>query len=88
MTTIINKYIGISHPMEEQVTDDKDREIIYEAWKNANCPQGIHLWDECWSTNAGDGEVEHYLHCDACGMEVHIEKIVIPDGKDDILCHK
>ena len=85
MTTIINKYIGITHPITDEGISDKEHNTILQAWKFSNCIQGIHLFDECWSTNAGDGEVEHYLHCDACGLEVHIEKVVVPDGKDDVV---
>ena len=81
MTTIKNKYIGITHPIDGNMADAKEQEVIFQAWKVANCPQGIHLWDECLSS--GDDGPDHYLHCDACGMEVHIKKIVIPDGKDD-----
>jgi hypothetical protein len=85
MTTIKNKYIGMTHPVTDEGISDKEYNTILQAWKFSNCIQGIHLFDECWSTNAGDGEVEHYLHCDACGLEVHIEKVVVPDGKDDVV---
>lgn len=79
MTTIINKYIGLTHPLGETKLNDEELDLILEAWKNSNCPQGIHLWDEVWSLD------DHYLLCDACEMEVHIEKIVVPDGKDDVV---
>lgn len=79
MTTIINRYVGITHPISDENIDEKDHDLILKAWKIANCPQGIHLWDECWSIES------HTLHCDACGMEVYIEKIVIPDGKEKII---
>lgn len=82
MTTIINKYVGITHPVLADGLDDKQYDTILEAWKNANCVQGVHLFDEVWSNE------NHYLHCDACGIEVHIEKIVIPDGKDNTIGEK
>lgn len=75
MTTIINKYVGITHP----VGDIVEVKEFCEAWKASNCKQGIHVFDEVWSLE------NHYLHCDVCEMEVHIKKIVIPDGKDDIV---
>jgi len=79
MTTIINSYIGITHP----ITDDLlEKEDFCKAWKKANCVNGIHLFDECWSLE------EHFLHCDVCGMDVYIDKIVIPDGKDHIIENK
>lgn len=80
MTTIIKKYIGITHPLSGNDIDEDDHNLILEAWKHANCPQGIHLWDEVYTSDK-----DHYLICDACEIEVHIEKIVIPDGKDDTL---
>lgn len=79
MTMIINKYVGISHPLGKTELDDEELDLILNAWKNSNCPQGFHLWDEVWSIDS------HYLHCDACGMEIHIDHIVVPDGKDDII---
>jgi len=77
MTTIINKYIGITHPMNAMGVEDA--ETYLEAWKTSNCPNGIHLWDEVWSVT------DHYLVCDACDLEVHIEKVIVPDGKDVII---
>lgn len=77
MTTIKTKYVGITHPKLDEGLDEKQYNVILEAWKFSNCIQGIHLFDEVWSVE------RHVLHCDACGMEVHISKIVIPDGKDD-----
>ncbi len=75
MTTIVNKYIGITHPLSDIV----ESEEFCASWKAANCAQGIHAFDEVYSDSA------HYLHCDVCGMEVHIEKIVIPDGQDKVI---
>ena len=80
MTTIIKKYIGFTHPLSDDKIDEKLHKLILEAWKSSNCPQGIHLWDEVYNSDK-----EHYLFCDACEIEVHIEKVIIPDGKDDIL---
>jgi hypothetical protein len=76
MTTIVNKYVGITHPISGMGMSDKEHDIILAAWKKTNCIQNHHLWDEVWSLE------NHYLHCDACGIEVHISKIVVPDGKD------
>ena len=79
MTTIKNSYIGITHPITdmEKTMSDKEHNLVLEAWKRTNCINNIHLFDEVWSLE------DHYLHCDACGMEVHISKVVIPDGKDN-----
>ena len=76
MTIIINKYVGITHPIQEALTENNE---FCEAWKLSNCSQGIHAFDEVWALE------HHYLHCDVCGMEVHISKIVIPNGKDEIV---
>lgn len=79
MTIIINHYIGITHPISGNIVDNKHKELVFEAWRRTNCPNGIHLFDEVLSNN------DHYLHCDACGIDVHIAKVVIPDGKEDIV---
>lgn len=82
MTTIVNKYIGITHPMTDDGNDSKillETKEFRKAWKTSNCSQGIHLFDEVWSIE------HHYLHCDACGMEVHIAKVVIPDGLNKVI---
>jgi len=76
MTTIKNKYLGITHPLALEEMDKEYNELIMKAWKKTNCPNMIHLFDEVHSLD------DHYLSCDACGLEVHIKKIVIPDGKD------
>ena len=76
MTTIINHYLGITHPLGYDIIQNKE---FNEAWKQANCKIGIHAFDEVLS------EDKHYLHCDICGIEVHISKIVIPDSKDDVV---
>jgi hypothetical protein len=77
MTTIINRYIGITHPISNEGITDKEFKTILGAWKLANCSQGIHLFDEYWNVD------KHVLHCDACGIEIYIEKIEIPDGKEE-----
>lgn len=79
MTTIINRYIGITHPLTDEGLNGKEFDTILQAWKITNCSNGIHLWDECWSIES------HTLHCDACGIEIHIEKVEVPDGKDIII---
>ncbi len=78
MTTMINKFIGITHPLGDVLDED----VFCEAWKQANCRYGIHVFDEVHSLE------DHYLHCDACNMEVHISKVVIPDGKDEVVGEK
>jgi len=79
MTTIINKYTGITHPVIGEGLEEKEIELIYNAWKISNCSRGIHLFDEVWS------DCDHYLVCDACNIEVHINKIIIPDDKNHII---
>lgn len=80
MTTVIKKYIGLTHPLsKDKRLSEREIKIILKAWKESNCCNGIHLLDEVLS------DYNHYLICDACGMEVHIEKIIIPDNKDDII---
>lgn len=49
-------------------------------FKKYFCKRNIHLFDECESLEW------HYLSCDACGLEVHIEKFVEEeDINEDIL---
>jgi hypothetical protein len=76
MTIVRNKYLGITHPIDEELTENKE---FCESWRQANCKIGIHVFDEVHSLES------HYLHCDICGLEVHIKEIVIPDGKDKII---
>lgn len=80
MTTIIKKYIGITHPINGEGLEEGEHDLILGAWRYSLCIQNIHLWDEVLNS---DGD--HYLVCDACGIEVHIEKIVIPDGNDETI---
>ena len=71
MTTVRNKYIWITHPLHEVLLKN---DVFIESWKYTNCVNGIHVFDEVYSDES------HYLHCDICGLEVHIDKVVIPDG--------
>ena len=43
---------------------------LLRAWKKHRCPTGRHAFDEA----AGN---EHFLHCDACGLMVHIARVEI-----------
>jgi len=47
-----------------------DNKFFHNLFKKYFCPREIHLFDETESID------NHYLSCDACGLEVHIEKIV------------
>jgi len=47
-----------------------------QKWK-PNCKEGEHLFDEVWSSSS------HYLHCDICGLEVHIQEIKKPEQQED-----
>lgn len=69
------KYRGITYP---KIFDNK---LSRSLWKRFLCPRNIHLFDEVLSE-------EHYLHCDACGLDVHIlgfeeEKDAITRVKED-----
>jgi len=50
-----------------------DNKFFHSLFKKYFCKKNIHLFDETESS-------DHYLYCDACGLEVHIAKIV--EGKD------
>lgn len=76
MTIIKNKYVGITHPIEGKMLDNVD---FCVAWKITNCIRGIHVFDEVHSTE------QHYLVCDICDLEVHIDHIVVPDEKDEVI---
>ena len=41
--------------------------FLLPLWKQLFCKRGWHIWDEIYTTN-----YEHYLFCDACEKEVHI----------------
>ncbi len=67
MKIIRDEYYGeITYP------EVMDNEESLDVWKEVNCPNGIHLFDEVFSPS------EHYLICDACEIIVHIEFIEIP----------
>lgn len=53
------KYYGITH--EPLGYQSKE----YGLYK---CSKGIHAFDEVLS-------IDHYLHCDVCGLKVYIERI-------------
>ena len=65
-----NPYRGITYPPDTDL----------EEWKRTCCPQDMHLFDETYSPltdqEREDGFPEHYLHCDACGLMVLIDKII------------
>lgn len=57
------KYTGITYPR-----------LLFRLrrlWHRTCCPRGWHLFDEVVSSG-------HYLHCDACGLEVHIKCTILP----------
>lgn len=65
-----SRYVGITYPMfffrwEWQ----------YRLWKRFMCRRHMHLFDECLSSPDDNGKLPHVLVCDACQLEVHIERI-------------
>jgi len=42
--------------------------IVQFFWRIFNCKRNMHLFDEVSS------DVDHYLYCDACGLEVKLKK--------------
>jgi hypothetical protein len=60
----MHNYIGITYPSFFQ------NNIMLKFFKKYFCKKHIHLFDEVKSKDS------HYLHCDACGLEVHINKII------------
>ena len=66
-------YYNISYPI---VVGDGYPEWLYRLWQRVMCKRGYHLFDEV-AHSCDDDLLSHYLYCDACAMEVHIEKIVI-----------
>lgn len=64
-----NEYCGITHNIPQYLFE---RALFLKQWKEECCPKGKHLFDEVWS------QTDHYLHCDICGMEVHISHIIKP----------
>jgi len=59
----LNEYRGITYPKILQ------HKIILKLWKKFMCSHEKHLLDEVSSLE------EHYLYCDVCGLEIHIERI-------------
>ncbi len=47
-----------------------DNKFFRYLFKKYFCPKNIHLFDETASLE------DHYLSCDACGLEVHITDII------------
>lgn len=68
-----NNYHRITYP---DFLSDWDSDS-FDFWKNNFCLKGYHLFDEVKS------DISHYLHCDACGLEVHISKIGFFKSKDE-----
>lgn len=58
----MNKYHGISYP---KIFDNN---FVRKIWKRLFCKRDWHLFDEVLSN-------KHYLHCDACELEIEIKKI-------------
>lgn len=59
----MNSYKGFTYP---KIFANK---LVWKLWKKFMCPKHKHLLDECWSNNGW------YLSCDACGIEIHINKV-------------
>jgi hypothetical protein len=66
-----NKYHGITYGIPCW------KPILW-LWKNICCRFNWHLFDEVLSSL---DEYNHYLHCDACELIVHISRIEKEDGK-------
>jgi len=62
------KWRGMTYP---KIFTNK---LVHFLWKRYLCPQEKHLFDEVES-GIGGGDIEHYLHCDACGLMVYIDKV-------------
>lgn len=69
-----NKYYGITYCIPCW-------KILLWIWKNTLCRFKWHLFDECLSSLEGRG---HFLHCDACGLEVHISRIVRYEKHEEV----
>lgn len=61
-----SSYAGLTYPsfLEWKIW----RKTVIHLWRKFLCTRNIHMLDECES-------LEHYLHCDACGLRVHIAYI-------------
>lgn len=73
-----NKYYGITH------FKFLDFYFIYKIWKILFCKRNIHLFDEVYSID------KHYLFCDACELEVHINTVNtnFVDAPNKVYCYK
>lgn len=60
-------YYGVSYPRLF------DNGFAHWFWRRAFCPRNWHLFDECKST-------DHVLHCDACGLMVHVAGVESSDA--------
>jgi len=58
-----NRYVGLTYP--HFLVYKPWRKTVYYLWKKFLCLRNIHLFDECLG-------IDHILHCDACGLAVHI----------------
>jgi len=61
-------WLGITYP------HFLDNKLSRWFWKRIMCPRGIHLLDECQSIEI------HCLFCDACDLEIPIEKEALKGG--------
>jgi len=57
-------YYGITYP---KIFRGK---IALYLWRRFNCRRNMHLFDEVSSNT------DHYLSCDACELEVHINRVL------------
>ena len=60
---MILRYIGLTYP---KILDNR---FMLWLWKRFMCPKEKHLFDEC------ESDSDWYLSCDACGLEVHIDRV-------------
>jgi hypothetical protein len=76
-------YMGITH-IEYFILRNNFplfRNFLLKLWKRFLCGKGVHLFDECESYHCcGDGrkqngDIDHYLSCDACNLMIHIDEI-------------
>ncbi len=69
MTGSRTKYTGITYP---KILANK---LAQKLWKWFMCKDGKHLFDEVLSYWGEPSDPQHYLYCDACGLDVHISSI-------------
>lgn len=63
----------------------------HARWREEKCPFGWHLFDEVRSLPSAPAfGGSHYLHCDACGLEVHIAAVIVPtaEEREDVATQK